>query len=78
MDEATGSGDAVVIMDITSPAMAIRHDGDSDFSVFMWTFDDQGYVLQDEGNVDATVSVPLGGAVIEIEADGEWSLSTRG
>lgn len=78
VDEASGSGDAVVVMDINNPVMTIRHDGDGDFSVFMWTFEDQGYVLQESGSVDTTVSVPVGGAVIEIEADGEWSLSTTG
>jgi hypothetical protein len=78
VDEAVGSGDAVVVMDITNPEMTVRHDGDGDFSVFMWTFESQGYVLQETGNVDTTVSVPIGGSVIEVEADGEWSLSTRG
>ena len=78
VDEATGEGDDVVLMDITSPAMAIRHEGDGEFSVYMWTFDDQGYVVQESGNVDMTASVPIGSAVIEVEADGEWSLSASG
>lgn len=78
VDEATGSGDDVVLMDITSPSMAIRHEGDGAFSIYMWTFDDQGYVVQESGNVDMTTSVPVGSAVIEVEADGDWSLSTRG
>ena len=76
--EAMGSGDDVVLMDITSPAMAIRHEGEGEFSIYMWTFDDQGYVVQESGNVDMTASVPVGSAVIEVEADGEWRLSASG
>lgn len=76
--EAAGSGDDVVLMDIADPSMTITHDGEGDFSVFMWTFENQGYVVKETGPVDTTVSVPLGGAVIEIEADGDWRLSTTG
>ncbi len=78
LDEASGRGDDVVLMDITSPAMNIRHNGESDFTVFLWSFDGQGYLIQDSGSVDRTVPVTMGGAVIEIRADGDWRLSTRG
>lgn len=78
LDEASGHGDAVLIMDISSPAMEITHNGESDFTVFMWTFQDQGFLVQETGPVDQTVSTPTGGVVIEIVADGDWSLSTNG
>lgn len=77
-DEASGHGDAVVIMDISNPAMEITHSGESDFVVFMWTFQDQGFLVQETGPVEQTVSTPTGGVVIEIIADGDWSLSTTG
>lgn len=78
LDVAEGHGDAVLVMDLTSPAMTIAHDGASRFSVFMWTFQDQGYLVEGNGPVDETVSVPLGGVVVEVEADGNWRLSTKG
>lgn len=77
-NQASGSGDGVVLMDITNPAMTVTHDGEGDFAVFMWTFESQGYVIQESGSVDTTVSVPMGGVVIEIVADGNWELSTTG
>lgn len=76
--EASGRGDSVLIMDIAAPAMTIRHDGASDFWVFAWTFQDQGFLVNTTGPVETTVRVPTGGVVIEIEADGNWSLSTSG
>ena len=78
MDEASGSGDDVLLMDISNPAMTITHDGQSDFDVFLWAFDSQGYLVNDSGPIDTTVSVPIGGVVIEVRADGNWRLSTRG
>lgn len=78
LDEASGKGDDVVLMDISSPAMSISHNGESDFSVFMWSFESQGFLIQASGSVDRTVPVAMGGAVIEIRADGSWRLSTRG
>lgn len=78
VDEVLGTGDDVVLMDLTSPAMRITHDGRSDFSVFLWAFDSQGYLINDSGEIDATVAVPVGGVVIEIHADGNWRLSTQG
>lgn len=76
--EASGQGDSVLIMDIAAPAMTIRHDGESDFWVFVWTFQDQGFLVNTTGPVETTVRAPTGGVVIEIEADGNWSLSTSG
>lgn len=78
LDEASGTGDDVLVMDITSPAMTITHDGQSDFSVFLWAFDGQGFLVNDSGPIETTVSVPVGGVVIEVHADGSWRLSTRG
>lgn len=78
LDEASGSGDDVLLMDITNPAMTITHDGQSEFYVFLWAFDSQGFLINDSGPIDTTVSVPLGGVVIEIHADGNWRLSTQG
>ena len=78
LDQASGSGDDVLLMDLTSPAMTITHDGQSDFYVFLWAFDSQGFLVNDSGPIDTTVSVPLGGVVIEIHADGNWRLSTQG
>lgn len=75
---ASGHGDAVVIMDISNPAMEVTHNGESDFAVFMWTFQDQGFLVQETGPVEQTVSTPTGGVVIEIIADGDWSLSATG
>lgn len=77
LDEAFGKGDDVIIMDITNPAMTISHDGQSEFWVFMWSFEGQGFLVNGSGPVDETVPVAMGGAVIEIHADGNWMLSTR-
>lgn len=78
LDEASGTGDSVLIMDLTAPVMTISHDGASDFSVFLWSFSDQGYVVDDTGPIETTATVPVGGVVVEVKADGNWSLSTRG
>lgn len=78
VDVVVGTGDDVVLMDLTSPAMRITHDGESDFSAFLWAFDSQGYLINESGPIDTTVSVPTGGVVIEIHADGNWRLSTEG
>ena len=76
VNEASGSGDTVLIMDITNPAMSIDYEDDTEFSVFMWTFQDQGYLINETGPIDATVAVPIGGVVLEVQATGDWSLST--
>lgn len=78
VNEASGTGDAVLIMDLATPVMTINHDGESDFSVFVWTFSDQGYLVNETGPIETTVRAPVGGVVLEVKADGNWSLSTGG
>lgn len=74
--EVEGTGDDVVLMDIDNPAMVISYEGDSDFSVFMWAFDTQRYLVNEPGPLEVTVAVPTGGVVLEVFAEGDWRLST--
>lgn len=76
--EAEGTGDDVLLMDVSNPEMVIVYNSESDFSVFMWAFETQRYLVNQPGPLELTVSVPVGGLVIEVTAEGDWSLSTTG
>lgn len=72
--KAAGSGPDVVIVNLASPALAITHDGDSNFSVKAWTTDDRDLLVNEIGKYSGTVRVQPGMVIFDIEADGNWSL----
>ncbi len=71
---AAGTGDDVVVMDVSSPTMDITHTGESNFAVRAWT-DSRDLLVNEIGPYQGTVRSPTGIVVFEITADGDWTLA---
>lgn len=73
LNTATGSGDDVVVVEVSSPTLHITHDGEHNFVVRAWTTS-RDLLVNEIGSYDGTVRSPTGTVVFEINADGNWSL----
>jgi hypothetical protein len=73
LNTASGSGDDVVVVDVSSPTLHITHDGESNFVVLAWT-STRDLLVNEIGAYEGTVRSPTGTVVFEINADGNWSL----
>lgn len=74
---ASGSGDDVVVVSISSPAVQITHNGESNFIVRAYTSEGTDGLVNEIGAYDGTVRAPTGTVVFEVNADGDWSLATQ-
>lgn len=73
-DASTGTGDDVVVMDVSSPSLEVTHDGESNFVVMAWT-DGRDLLVNEIGAYDGTVRSPTGFVIYAINADGNWALT---
>jgi hypothetical protein len=73
---ASVTGDDVVVMDITSPSLDITHDGEANFIVLAWTAEERELLVNEIGPYDGTVLTPTGPVVFDVQADGNWTLTT--
>lgn len=73
---ASGRGDTVLLYDGGAADFAISHEGSSNFAVTMHG-NDQGLIVNEIGSYQGTIPVRGGPAVIEIKADGDWSIEVR-
>lgn len=72
--EANGQGDDVLIYEGDAQVVALSHQGDANFAV--WFHGDIPELLVNEiGVYNATVPIRDGPAVVEINANGPWSIT---
>lgn len=72
--EIAGIGDDVVRLDVSSPALEISHDGESNFAVTAYSSDGRDLLVNEVGSYSGTVRAPTGSVTFEINADGSWSM----
>ncbi|MGB1252023.1 MAG: hypothetical protein ACPG8W_15505, partial [Candidatus Promineifilaceae bacterium] len=70
----SGTGDAVLIVGSLSSPVDVSHTGDSNFIVTVWGNSRSGMV-NEIGDYNGTVRLPGSAIVLEIIADGRWSIS---
>lgn len=70
----SGTGDAVLIVGSLSSPVDVSHTGDSNFIVTAWGSFRDGMV-NEIGNYSGTVRLPNDALILEIIADGRWSIS---
>lgn len=71
---ASGTGDDVVVVEVSSPTMDITHNGESNFVVQAYT-DSRDLLVNEIGTYDGTVRSPTGTVIFEINADRDWTLA---
>lgn len=76
----TGVGDDVLLLAEMTQTEAVRftHDGESNFAVWAWGSDVRDLVVNEIGSYDATRRVPAGTVILEITADGNWTITRSG
>lgn len=74
---ASGSGDDVIAMILDSPSLDVTHTGgESNFVIWAWTSESRDLLVNEIGDYSGTVRTPTGEVIFEIEADGEWTLTS--
>lgn len=71
-----GSGDQVVLYASTESRLTLTHTGDSNFAVIAWSSTDRDLLVNEIGAYEGTVRIDPAAFVIEIQADGAWTLVT--
>lgn len=76
---ASGTGDAVVLLDIDASTVALNHAGSSNFVVQSFPVDGgfPNLAVNDIGPYQGTVPFTGGIQVVEIKADGAWTLTVN-
>lgn len=76
---ASGAGDAVFLYDGGAGALAVTHDGTSNFVVIEDTASafHMGLLINDIGSYAGTVPLAAGPSVIAVTADGNWTLAVQ-
>lgn len=72
-----GTGDEVLLYTGTASRLAITHSGESNFVVLAWSSDDRDLLVNEIGPYEGTVRIDPSALVIEITADGAWTLQTE-
>jgi hypothetical protein len=74
---ASGTGDDVVEMTLTSASLDVTHTGESNFVVYAWpTGGGRDLLVNEIGEYSGTVRTPNGVVIFEVQADGEWTLKS--
>ncbi|MPZ52866.1 MAG: hypothetical protein GEU79_09055 [Acidimicrobiia bacterium] len=73
-----GSGDEIVIYAGSSPTMTSTHNGDSIFAItgYFGTGEYNDLIVLEDGSYSGTDVIDLGIEILDIEADGNWTLAT--
>lgn len=75
---SSGSGDAVYSYDGDAPTWAVTHKGDSNFVVNQESDSSLfGLLVNEIGNYSGTVAGSQGPSIVEIKADGDWTISSK-
>lgn len=72
-----GTGDRVVLYAGTDSRLAGTHDGDSNFVIMAWSAAGRDLLVNEIGAYDGTVRIDPATIVIEVQADGNWTLQTE-
>lgn len=74
---ASGAGDAVLIYEGKAADWSLTHSGDSNFVVKYIGMDSEDLLVNEIGAYNGVIPVSKGPAVIIINADGNWSITTQ-
>jgi hypothetical protein len=73
-------GDSVVIVDGVADGLTpvtLTHDGESNFAIWAWGESYPDLIVNDIGAYDGTTLLPDGSLVLQVDADGAWTIATR-
>lgn len=71
-------GDSVLIVDGVADGLTpvtLTHDGESNFAIWTWGESYPDLIVNDVGAYDGTTLLPDGTLVLQIDADGTWTIS---
>lgn len=74
------SGDSVLIVDGVAgglTSVTLTHDGESNFAIWAWGESYPDLIVNDIGAYDGTTLLPDGSLVLQVDADGTWTISTN-
>lgn len=74
--EATGDSIVIVagVADGLTP-VTLTHDGESNFAIWAWGESSPDLIVNDIGTYDGTTLLPDGTVVMQVDADGNWSIA---
>ncbi|ATG51407.1 hypothetical protein CFK38_07610 [Brachybacterium vulturis] len=73
-----GSGDSIVIVDGVADGLTpvtLTHDGESNFAIWAWGESYPDLIVNDIGAYDGTTLLPDGSMVLQVDADGTWTIA---
>lgn len=71
-------GDSVLIVDGVADGLTpvtLTHDGESNFAIWAWGESYPDLIVNDIGAYDGTTLLPDGSLVLQVDADGTWTIS---
>lgn len=72
------SGDSIVIVDEVADGLTpvtLTHSGDSNFAIWAWGESYPDLIVNDVGTYDGTTLLPDGSLMLQVTADGDWSIA---
>ena len=72
------SGDSIVIVDGVADGLTpvtLTHQGESNFAIWAWGESHPDLIVNDIGVYDGTTLLPDGSLVLQVEADGTWTIA---
>lgn len=72
-------GDSIVIVDGVADGLTpvtLAHDGESNFAIWAWGGSYPDLIVNDIGAYEGTTLLPDGSLVLQVDADGAWTIST--
>ena len=72
------TGDSVLIVDGVADGLTpvtLTHDGESNFAIWAWGESYPDLIVNDIGAYDGTTLLPDGSLVLQVDADGTWTIS---
>lgn len=72
------AGDSVVIVDGVADGLTpvtLTHAGESNFAIWAWGENGTDLIVNDIGSYDGTTLLPDGSLVLQVNADGTWTLT---
>ena len=73
----SGAGDDVLVYTGMAQFARLTHNGSSNFAIWSYGADDADLVVNEIGNYDGVKSFPRGERIIEITADGSWTIAPQ-
>ena len=79
-DPYEATGDSIVIVDGVAEGLTpvtLTHDGESNFAIWAWGESYPDLIVNDIGVYAGTTLLPDGSLVLQVNADGNWTISTN-